>query len=442
MIKCYIRLVIVIAAAFIAACGGSGNNKDNDNTTPTPIVDGTFRPAVSNSAYNDVLVSCINAETTSSACRLSRLPFIGQETSTPTKADIMARVIVSHPWMATRFSQLLDEMPQDVYLLFRGVTGIAIGADIRPSYYWAVTGAIYLDPADLWLTASERNSISKAPDYRGEFARELAFTSLWRYVQGNDYAWDYYPLDGNVSSRPLNAIVEPMAALLFHELAHANDFIPPALMAQINTQNKPLDQAIAFEDRNISVDLNYYFPLNSELLYDLAAVMFDGETATTAQKLIDAETVGLAFESDGASDDYAYSSLFEDTAMLFEEVMMKYHFNVDRELAFTDSPFTADAGCEAYVVRWGQRNRVGNPVIQARAGIVLQQLLNRNDVSAYFTGIPAPRFMVNGMDWCANLSNFGVANSAKIQKSSHRTLRPTDLRQLDRHSDTHFDDLR
>lgn len=439
-----IKLMALALVLLTSACGGSGSSKGTDTpgNITNPLVDGDFRPAASNSEYKNVLVNCINTEQASQACRLSRLPFIGQQTDSPTKADIMERVIVSHPWMATRFSQLLDEMPDDIYLLFRGTTGIAIGADIRPSYYWAATGAIYLDPADLWLTASERNTVSQSPDYRADFARELAFSSLWRYVQGNDYAWDYYALDGQVSSRSLSAIVKPMAALLFHELAHANDFIPPALMAQVNSQNTPLDQAIDFEDLNISIDLAERAPLNSAMWYGLAEVMFDGEDATTAQKALTAETVGLEFEIDGASDDYAYASLFEDTAIMFEEVMMKYHFNVDRELAFTDAPFTADASCSAYVVRWGYRNRIGAPGVKARAEIIVQQLLDPAEVSSYFATLPAPHAMTTGMDWCENLSTVGSGNNANIQKMSRQPLRASDLRQPDRHSHSHFDDHR
>lgn len=436
-----IKLLVFVLVLLTSACGGGGggNSKVTDPPGDSPPADGDFRPALGSSEYQDVLVNCINTEQASNACRLSRLPFIGQESDAPTKADIMNRVIVSHPWMATRFSQLLDEMPEDIYLLFRGVTGIAIGADIRPSYYWAATGAIYLDPADLWLTASERNTVSKSPDYRAEFARELAFISLWRYVQGNDYAWDSYPLDGPISSRPIGAVVKPMARLLFHELAHANDFIPPARLVYVNDQNTPLDQAIEFEKDNISSDLDARSPLNSQMWRNLARVMFDGEKATTAQKQLNAETVGLEFEIDGASDNYAYASLFEDTAMMFEEVMMKHHFGVDRELAFTDAPFTQDVPCSAYVVRWGYRNWIGNPTVKSRAEIVVQQLLDRNNVSVYFSSIPAPTAMINGVDWCANLSNFGTGNNANIQKMSRQPLRPGDFRLPDRHSHSHFD---
>lgn len=421
----------------VSACGGGSGGGDPRNSITNPP-SASFQPAVADSPYSQDLVACINAETTANLCRLSRLPFIGQQTDDPDKADILARTIVSHPWMATRFSQLLDQMPGDIHLLFRGVTGIAIGADIRPSYYWAATGAIYLDPADLWLTADERNTISRAPDFRSDFARELAFSSPWRYVQGNAYAWDSYPLNGPISSRPLSAIVKPMAALLFHELAHANDFIPPARMAAVNPQNTPLTQAIAFQNHNISFDLANRQPLQSDMLYELAKVIFEGEKATTAQKQLSAETVGLEFAADGASDDYAYASWFEDTAMLFEEVMMKYHFGVDREMAFTDAPSSANAPCSAHVVRWGERNRIGNELVKSRATLVVQQLLDKTDVTAYFANLPAPRALRNGVDWCTNLATFGH-NTATFQKASREPLRPDDLRLRDRHSHSHFE---
>lgn len=425
------RLIALLLIATATGCGGSS---DNDNGR-VPL-DGEFRPAISQSTYSEELVDCATIETSSRACRLQRLPFIGQETANPTKADIMARVIVTHPWMGDRFEELLYQMPDDIYQLFGSVTTIVIGADIRPSYYWAVTGAIYLDPADLWLTSAERATISKAPDYRSEFARELAFASLARYVQGNGYAWANYSLDSNVASRPISSIVRPMAALLFHELAHANDFIPPALMAYVEPDNTPLAQAIAFQDDTASVSLDNQLPLNSEMLFSLGEVMFSGEEASAAQKLLDAETVGLEFGSDGASDDYAYASLFEDSAMLFEEVMMKYHFDVDREIAFTDAPFSELDNCSAYVVRWGKRNRISEASVRVRAEIVVRQLLDRNDVSVYFSDLPDTTSMLNGVDWCENLARFG-GNSPGIQKQARPQMRASDLHRPVHHKHLH-----
>ena len=65
---------------------------------------------------------------------------------------IMQRLVVSHDWMGQRFKEVLDILPAEILQLMSGVTAVVIDDDIRPSYYTNWTGAIYLDPANLWLT--------------------------------------------------------------------------------------------------------------------------------------------------------------------------------------------------------------------------------------------------------------------------------------------------
>lgn len=429
----------LVVLTLLTACGGGGGGNSSGSfgsnvSTPSTnnIADGIFRPAVTNSAYQSKIVDCVKIvnDDPVTSCKLNSLPFIGQNNSAPTKADIMAQTVVSHPWMATRFEQLLDQMPRDIFLLFRGVTAVVISADIRPSHYRSDTGAIYLDPADLWLNASERATISKEEDFRSGFSNGLAFRSLWRYVQGRADAFGYFPLDGPISSRSINDIVRPMAALLFHELAHANDFMPPAYVGQVNPQLTPLDAIEAIGSARISTGLKMQSPLNSQMQYDLGRVMFRGVTATDAQKKLTPEQVGLDFSIDGANDSYNYSSQFEDAAMLFEEVMMKYHYSIDREMAFTDAPPATGATCANYVVRWGVRNRIGNPLVKARAQIVVQKLLGVNDASAYFAALPEPRSMINGIDWCNNLTAAntpdGVQKKMSVEHVPERNLLPID----------------
>jgi hypothetical protein len=427
---------LIGAVAVLAACGGGNGSSSNFSNIETTVTnntpaDGVLRPAVADSPYKSAIVDCVKTVNNNpmSSCKLSTLPFIGQKTSAPTKADILAQTVVSHPWMATRFDQLLDQMPNDVFLLFRGVTAIVIAADIRPSHYRSDTGAIYLDPADLWLNAAERATISKEEDYRSGFSNGLAFRSLWRYVQGNNYAYDYYPLDGAVSSRSIGDIVRPMAALLFHELAHANDFMPPAFVAQVNPQVTASGAIDNVQGSFISTGLKLQSPLNSLMQFNLGRVMFYGVTATDDQKRLSAEQVGLDFSIDGASDSYNYSSQYEDVAMLFEEVMMKYHYNIDRELAFTDAPPTANSSCSYYVVRWGVRNRIGNPLVKSRAQLVVNKVLGVADTSVYFAALPAPRSMGNGVSWCdsinSSLSNLnGVSQKTSDQPVPVRDLLP------------------
>ncbi len=437
IVQLFIRSCQLLSlVALLTACGGGGsgggsNFGDRIATTDTDNMpaDGTLRPAVTDSPYKTNIVNCVNVvnDKPITNCKLSTLPFIGQKISAPTKTDILAQTVVSHPWMATRFSQLLDQVPQDIFLLFRGVTAVVISADIRPSHYRSDTGAIYLDPADLWLNAAERATISKEEDFRSGFSNGLGFRSLWRYVQGNKYAYEDYPLDGVVSSRSISDVVRPMSALLFHELAHANDFMPPAFVAQVNPQLTASDAIGNLQSSFISTGLKLQSPLNSQMQYNLGRVMFYGATATDDQKRLGAEQVGLDFSIDGASDSYNYSSQYEDVAMLFEEVMMKRHFNVDRELAFTDAPPATGATCANYVVRWGVRNRIGNPMVKSRAQLIVSKVLGVADTSVYFADLPTPRSMTNGVDWCKNLSGTFANLDGVSQKTSDQPVPVRDL---------------
>lgn len=429
--SCQMLSIVVLLTACGGGGGGGGTFGDKIVTTGTDsaLIDGTLRPAVTDSPYKASIVNCINVvnDKPVTNCKLSTLPFIGQKTSAPTKADILAQTVVSHPWMATRFSQLLDQMPNDIFQLFRGVAGIVIAADIRPSHYRAATGAIYLDPADLWLNAAERATISKEEDYRSGFSNGLGFRSLWRYVQGSRYAFDDYPLDGPISTRSINDIVRPMASLLFHELAHANDFMPPTLVAQVDLQLTPLEAIDGIRTSFISTGLKLQSPLNSQMQFDLGRVMFHGVTATDNQKKLTAEQIGLDFSIDGASDSYNYSSQYEDVAMLFEEVMMKRHFNVDREMAFTDAPPATGAICANYVVRWGVRNRIGNPLVKSRAQLIVNKVLGVTDASAYFAALPAPRAMTNGLGWCDTITN-SLSNLDRVSQKT--SVQPVPVRDL------------
>jgi hypothetical protein len=155
--------------------------------------------------------------------------------------------------------------------------------------------------------------------------------------------------------------------------------------------------------------------------------MYHGVAATSDQKRLSAEQVGLDFSIDGASDSYNYSSQFEDVAMLFEEVMMKRHFNIDRELAFTDAPPATGATCANYVVRWGVRNRIGNPVVKSRAQLIVNKILGVTDTSSYFAALPAPRSMMNSVDWCQNLSGASVNLNGVSQKTSDQPVPVRDL---------------
>ena len=355
------------------------------------------------SPWARVLRRCATANTPFDICRLGKLPFLGQSTPDPAVDDILARTLVSHHWMGERFGEILRELPADMLKLFRGTTAVVIGANIRPAFHSLVTGAIYLDPQDLWLSPAERQSIDWEPDYRADFGGSLAFIPTQLYVAGNAPAWYPSYLYEEGESRQLQEIVMPMANLLAHELAHANDAMPPALLSATSPVETPLDAALRLELQSPSLLLLGTYPLTSSFLYQVAEVLFYGAEATPSILQLSARALGLEFAQDQANDLYAYASPYEDTAMLVEEVLTNYYFGLDRVVAFLDTPQVEPRDCTDYKLQWGETNRVTSPVIRERARLVLSGILGEDDVSRYLDAIAPAQFLQQGLSLCENL---------------------------------------
>ena len=113
--------------------------------------------------------------------------------------------------------------------------------------------------------------------------------------------------------------------------------------------------------------------------------------------------------------------------MLFEEVMMKYHFGVAREIGYTDRPTGENLSCADYIVRWGVRHRSGDALVKPRARQVLEFMFPTENVEDYLVALEAPVALVNGVDWCSNLDRFGSSLSTRSATPSRSVpLRPDD----------------
>ncbi len=201
--------LLLLLAVTLAGCGGGGGSSSTPvpqtDTTPgdnnSPVADDSAlfvfdKPGMRSLArayipltpHADVLIPCTVTLQEGEECNLNTLPLLGMETAEPTVAQVMERVVVSHQWMGERFQQVLEAMPAEIRLMTRGLTAIIISYDVRPSFYTTQTGAIYLDPAGLWLTLEEKQVVDTAPDYRSEFGKVLDFSIFWRYTLDQEHA--------------------------------------------------------------------------------------------------------------------------------------------------------------------------------------------------------------------------------------------------------------
>jgi len=354
-------------------------------------------------SYADVLKRCVLVQSIADSCTLAELPVLGHS-GTPTRDDIMQRVLLTHDWMGIRFGKLLEQLPDDLLHLFGATTAIYIGSYVRPSFYSTLNGAIHLDPDFLWLTEAEKATISREQDFRSSFGAELEFEAFRRFVRQQRYAWQFYPLDSN-EERSYVDIRLSLARLLYHELAHANDFMPHTVWASLDSSLKFFDAVDSVRDQWVSAALSAEQPLNSSELKGLAKVRYRNDTPTEAEKSAAADYVGALMQADGANYFYGYFTEREDLAGIFEASMMKLHFAVDMDIAFVTKPEVDNPICADFLVGWGARGRLGNPHVAARARFITQRILSSaSAVEALLDDLALEeQFMRVGDDWCDNL---------------------------------------
>ncbi len=280
--------------------------------------------------------------------------------------------------------------------LLRATNAIVISYDIRPSFYWVATGAIYLDANNFWRTPQERDTLNTRPDYRSGFGSELDFTTSWRYVKNGAY---FFPIinTSNVADRQPRDVDDVEAALsylLYHELAHANDFFDYTEWQQLSNSASPLS---SYDDSSpISTGLTTSLPLTSSQLHALADVRYGGETASSAQRSYTALQVANWFEDDGAVAFYSYFTEREDLAMLFERFMMLYRLEAEADVGvFTRA--TLEDG--SFIPTWAQRNRVSDDKVTMRVDYVVSRILPELDVPAIQASLPSPYLLPNDITW-------------------------------------------
>lgn len=387
-------------------------NINNDGYFPRyaeQIVSTDVKPYQPSSVYASELNECIYNNQIDASCFFRFLPVLGQQTSDPSINDILDRLLVSHPWMGHRFKQYLEQSAAsaDMLKLLRATTAIVISYDIRPSFYWSATGAIYLDGNNFWLTPEERDTLNDQPDFRSGFSNELQFRIPWRYVKNNRsyLSSSQYPVEQRLT-RSFDDMEASITWLMYHELGHANDFIPPSSWATLNASSSPLLHVD--ENPPNSDSFSEIYPLDSTTMSNFAQVSFFGNEPNNEQKAIQPDQIATIFEPDNAPAYYSYSTIREDYATLFERFMMAYRLGVSADVAVTDDS-------QNLVISWGQRNRISEAKIKPRVINVVSQILPEIDAATAFSSLPNPVLMPIGSTWSntLELTEQGLKTSAK-----------------------------
>lgn len=379
------------------------------------VVTTDIKPYNPNSPYAAALELCIYNNTVNRSCQFSSLPLLGTDTTNPTIQQVLDRLLVSHDWMGDRFKQYLEQSvaAPDMLKLLRAVTAIVISYDVRPSYYWSATGAIYLDANNFWVTPEERDSLNDQPDYRSDFGNDLKFFIPWRYIKDNEYYFRStdYPVEER-QSKSFEDMEANITWLMYHELGHANDFFPPTVWQSMSRNTSPLNYSN--DNEAMSSAFAQRHPLTSQAMRSLAQVSFMGETASDTQKNYDAQTVTDFFEPDVAPAYYSYSTIREDYATLFERFMMAHRMGVSADVAVISTEQ------EGFSVTWGQRNRISLDKMRQRTSDVVEQTLPELNVSAIYPTLPEAQLMPQGEDWRDLADLTGTQDKSLSRKGINR----------------------
>ena len=355
-----------------------------------------------NSPYKEALERCVygNYIPNPPTCTLRELPVIGMQITNPSVDDILNRTLVSHTWMGDRFADFLQNSiaGPDMLSMLRGVTAVIISYDVRPSFYWQATGAIYLDANNFWQTPEERDTLNDQPDRRTDFGSDLQFSVFWRYTKDNDYYPAARITKQDRVARDFADLEASISWLMYHELAHANDFIPPSAWASVNPNTTPF--GYISRDTPQSDELSQLFPLRSSEMHALAQVRFNNATPTSVERNYRGGDVETFFTPDISPSFYSYFTKREDFATLVERYMMLYRFDAHADVAIIDGRTASD---EPLVV-WGQRNRISEDSLEDRTVFAVSRVYPElGNIRPTLQSLPEPLLMQANRGWFENL---------------------------------------
>jgi hypothetical protein len=326
--------VICIAACLVAmtACGQKKKTRKDILHAPdqllvqTPLNLAGISPAERDEAKFN---ACIAGNANPNALAGCNLPYLEVRESTREEQvnQVLSHTLISHDWQKERFRSFLLQTRPELISMLSCVKGIAISTDIRPSFYYPPSAAIYLDARYFAANEEEAKTVSARPDSRQENYDQIKLL--------------FFSVDTAMAETIEDARRMDLEGLLAHELAHACDFKTAALTGQY------LSDALPEAPHNA--------------VYYLAQWLFFGDAQAKTQ--LDTYTpaeIGLSYEESPIVDIYGYGNRFEHLAMMVQNHLSFEFDGNNRVDLLTDNP-KANENLRDFPIHWGMTGKFCQP---------------------------------------------------------------------------------
>ncbi len=329
----YKAMGIIACLALLPACGHKKRKKDIlhapdvllvqtplslAGTSPSQRDDATFNRCIAGNADPDVLANC--------KLPYVEVPAVSREDQVET---ILSSTLIIHDWQKERLRSFLLKTRPEIISMMSCVKAVAISSDIRPSFFYSPSGAIYLDARYFAATPEEAGTVSTNPD-----AREQNFDQI-------DLL--FFTVDTVKPKTAEEARYIDLESLLAHELAHACDFKAAAVNGLY------LSDALPETPENA--------------VYHLAQWLYFGDASAKEKlaKYTPAE-IGRSYQESPIVDIYGYGNQFEHLAMIVQNHLAFEFDGNNRVDLLTDNP-KENQNLREFPIYWGMTGKFCQPAL-------------------------------------------------------------------------------
>lgn len=311
-------------------------------------------PFISDSPYVKKLLICSYPDTEEKSCVVKELPLLEMNPQKISVNDILNRTLVTHQFLGEKFKQVLLKMPPETLALFGAVNGIVISSEVSTNAYWARSGFIYLSARLFCRSKDECQTLSKENDIQ-----KLPVKFVNDYIYNQKSIWDESIQDDQI-------LLYKVAATLFHELAHANDYFEPSYVRSNDFAKEKSYDELTFERMTVRQMVSQRMPgrPSSVRLEHLAGIIYKNEEIKDEDLTLTPQSVVDEFLTNNTNDLYSHINHEEDMARLVEEALILTYFNIPRLIVFTD---------KSNSIVYAEKNRVAQPNLRTRVLYVIEK---------------------------------------------------------------------